>query len=81
MRRGNLVTVALCLVTRNLRNAPNFRITVDPGPGNGLKSVSQIEIDKMVSVPRTRIGAVIGGLDDTTMLKVNHSLAVFTCIT
>lgn len=75
-----LPSVALCLVTSDLRNAPIFRITVDPGPDNGLKNISQIQIDKIVSVPRERVGAVIGHLDDTTMLKVNRSLAVFAGI-
>lgn len=75
-----LPSVALCLVTSELRNAPIFRITVDPGPDNGLQSISQIQIDKILSVPRERVGAVIGRLDDAAMLKVNRSLAVFTGI-
>jgi mRNA interferase MazF len=29
--------IALCLVTSELRNAPIFRITVDPGADNGLQ--------------------------------------------
>lgn len=75
-----LPSVALCLVTSELRNAPIFRITVDPGPENGLRNLSQIQIDKIVSVPRERVGSVIGRLDDATMLKVNRSLAVFAGI-
>ncbi|MBY0270467.1 MAG: type II toxin-antitoxin system PemK/MazF family toxin [Burkholderiales bacterium] len=75
-----LPSVALCLVTSELRNAPIFRITVDPGPDNGLQNISQIQIDKILSVPRERVGAVIGRLDDATMLKVNRSLAVFAGI-
>ncbi len=80
MTWGMVLSVALCLVTSALRNAPIFRITVDPGPGNGLQHVSQIQIDKILSVSRERIGGVIGRLDDATMLKVNRSLAVFTGI-
>lgn len=75
-----LPSVALCLVTSELRNAPIFRITVDPDPDNGLQSISQIQIDKILSVPRERVGSVIGRLDDATMLKVNRSLAVFAGI-
>ena len=69
-----LPSVALCLVTSELRSAPIFRITVDPGPDNGLQNISQIQIDKILSVPRERVGSVIGHLDDATMLKVNRSL-------
>ena len=75
-----LPSVALCLVTSELRNAPIFRITVDPAPDNGLQNISQIQIDKILSVPRDRVGSVIGRLDDATMLKVNRSLAVFAGI-
>lgn len=72
-----LPSVTLCLVTSELRDAPIFRITVDPSPDNGLRRVSQIQVDKVLTVARERIGGTIGRLDDTTMLKVNRSLAVF----
>lgn len=72
-----LPSVTLCLVTSELRAAPIFRITVDPSPENGLRRVSQVEVDKVLTVARARVGASIGRLDDATMLKVNRSLAVF----
>ena len=76
-----LPSVALCLVTSTLRDAPIFRITVDPSAANGLQRVSQIQVDKILTVARERIGGVIGRLDDATLLKVNRSLAVFVGIT
>ena len=72
-----LPSVTLCLVTSELRDAPIFRITVDPSPNNGLRRVSQIQVDKVMTVARERIGRAIGRLDDATMLKVNRSLAAF----
>jgi len=75
-----LPSVTLCLVTSELRDAPIFRITVDPSPGNGLRRVSQVQVDKVLTVARARLGATIGRLDDATMLKVNRSLAVFVGI-
>ena len=71
-----LPSVTLCLVTSELRDAPIFRITADPSPDNGLRRVSQIRVDKVLTVGRERIGGTIGRLDDETMLKVNRSLAV-----
>lgn len=70
-------SVTLCLITSTLRDAPIFRITVDPSAANGLQRVSQIQVDKALTVARERIGGVIGRLDDATLLKVNRSLAVF----
>ena len=72
-----LPSMTLCLVTSELRDAPIFRITVDPSPSNGLRRVSQIQVDKVMTVARERIGRVIGRLDDAALLKVNRSLAVF----
>jgi mRNA interferase MazF len=72
-----LPSVTLCLVTSELRDAPIFRITVDSSPDNGLRRVSQIQVDKVLTVARERIGGTIGRLDDETMLKINRSLAVF----
>lgn len=72
-----LPSVTLCLVTSTLRDAPIFRITVDPSPVNGLRRVSQIQVDKLMTVARERTGQVIGRLDDAALLKVTRSLAVF----
>lgn len=76
----DLPSVTLCLVTSELHHAPIFRITVDPSPENGLRRISQIQVDKAMTVMRERIGGVIGRLDDATMLKFNRSLAVFVGI-
>jgi mRNA interferase MazF len=70
-------SITLCLVTSTLRETPLVRITVDPSPENGLQRISQIQVDKVMTVTRERVGGVIGRLDDATMLKVNRSLAVF----
>ena len=75
-----LPSVTLCLVTSTLRDAPIFRITVDPSSTNGLQRLSQIQVDKIMTVARERVGGVIGQLDDATLLKVNRSLAVFVGI-
>ena len=64
-------------VTSELREAPLFRISVNPNELNGLSKPSQAMVDKPQSIPREKIGAVIGRLDDGTMLAVNRALAVF----
>ena len=75
-----LPSVTLCLVTSDLRNAPILRITVDPSPENGLQRISQVQVDKTMTVARARVGKTIGRLDDATLLKVNRSLAVFLAV-
>jgi len=64
-------------VSRELRTAPLFRVAVNPIELNGLAKPSQVMVDKPPSVARGKVGAVVGHLDDETMLAVNRALAVF----
>ncbi len=70
-------SVAILLVTSELRDAPLFRVSVQPGESNGLSKPSQVMVDKPQSVTREKIGAVIGRLDDETMMSVKRALAIF----
>jgi len=72
---GNLASVVLCLISSHPQDIPAFRILLEPGPGNGLLQRSQIMVDKILTVPRARIGSVIGRLDDETLLRLNRTLA------
>jgi mRNA interferase MazF len=62
-------------ITSYLIDAPLLRI--DVGPGDGLDRPSQIQIDKPHTLPRERIGAVIGHVDPATIRAVNRLLMVF----
>jgi mRNA interferase MazF len=53
-------SVTICPITSDCVDAPLFRLTLPPGSRTGLKSVSQVMIDKIVSVPRPAIIAEIG---------------------
>lgn len=70
-------TLTVLLLTSTLVEAPLLRPTVQPSADNGLQAISQVMIDKAMSVRRDRVGAVIGRLDEETMLSVARSLAVF----
>ena len=64
-------------ITTQLRDAPLFRITVEPSNGNGLSKPSQIMLDKAHTVPREKLSEPFGKLSNELMLRVNQSLAVF----
>ena len=70
-------SVTVLPVTSELRDAPLFRIDVEPSDGNGLRKISAVMVDKPQTVARTRIGSTIGRLDDDSMLAVTRALAVF----
>ena len=70
-------SVTVVPVTSTLVDAPLFRLTVVPSPGNGLRALSQIMIDKVTTVARTRIGQTIGHVEDDLLLQVNRALALW----
>lgn len=72
-----LGSVTICLLTTDILDTPLFRLTIEPSLSNGLQHVSQIMIDKIVTVPRDSIGTRIGSLDRELMVRVDRSLAVF----
>ena len=73
-------SVTLLPVTSTLVDSPLFRLALDPSPGNGLRSLSQIMVDKVTTVRRARIGQTIGHLEDDALLRVSRALALWVGI-
>lgn len=70
-------TITVLPITTEIISAPLFRITIEPTPNNGLHNISQIMVDKIVTVKKEKIGSVFGCLDDEIMIRVSRSLAVW----
>jgi mRNA interferase MazF len=69
--------VTVLPLTSDLADAPLVRLTVQPTPQNGLQKPSQVQINRAVTVARSKVGAVFGTLDAKTMLAASRLLAVF----
>jgi mRNA interferase MazF len=67
-------SVTVCPITSDCVDAPLFRLTLPPGARTGLKKVSQVMIDKIVSVPRAAINAEIGVCDPNEIATVDQGL-------
>jgi mRNA interferase MazF len=74
---AELPAVTVLPVTATLVDAPLLRVAVEPSEENGLMKPSQVMVDKPQTPARNKLGAVIGRLDDATMLTVNRALALF----
>ncbi|MDI1263018.1 MAG: type II toxin-antitoxin system PemK/MazF family toxin [bacterium] len=68
-------SVVVCQLTSDLADAPDFRVTVEPSPENGLRVRSQVMADKPVTVRRERIGQKIGRLGNQDMARLGIALA------
>lgn len=67
-------SVTLCPITSDCVDAPLFRISLPPGERTGLRTTSQIMVDKVVSVPRSAIASEIGGCDSQELGAVEDAL-------
>jgi mRNA interferase MazF len=67
-------SVTLCPITSDCVDAPLFRLTLPPGERTGLRTASQVMVDKIVSVPRAAISAEIGECDARELEAVEDGL-------
>lgn len=70
-------SITICLLTSHITQTPLFRYSVEPHVDNGLSATSQVQVDKIMTVPREKIGAVIGRLTDRQMGEITRLLALW----
>ena len=70
-------SITILPLTTTIIDAPLFRITLDPTRQNGLNRVSQIMVDKVLTLPREKIGKQVGRVADTLMVRVARALALW----
>src|SRR2546423_10444871 len=68
-------SIIVCQMTSELVDAPDFRITIEPGAETGIRIRSQVMADKPVTIRRERIGRKIGQLRAADMTRLNAALA------
>lgn len=67
-------SVTLCPITSDCVDAPLFRVPLPPGERTGLRTPSQIMVDKIVSVPRSSIAEEIGHCTEQELLAAEDAL-------
>jgi mRNA interferase MazF len=70
-------SIMICAFTTDETEAPLFRLPVAPHAGNGLRLLCQLMVDKLTTVPKTKLGERVGRLDDEGMVRLNRAIAVF----
>lgn len=67
-------SVTICPITSDCVDAPLFRLALAPGPRTGLRTMSQIMVDKIVSVPRSAVTGEIGQCDPGELEAIDDGL-------
>jgi mRNA interferase MazF len=70
-------SITICAFTTDDTDAPLFRLPVEPNDRNGLRSVCRLMVDKITTVPKSKLGSRIGRLDDEDILRLNQAVLVF----
>ncbi len=70
-------SVTICPLTGGLHPTPWLRVGISPTPHNGLSIESQMMIDKIATVPRSKLGERIGELDAATEGRMNAAIRQF----
>lgn len=67
-------SVIVCLFTSHEGGAMLSRLQFMPGEENGLQEASDLMVDKIMTVPRTKLGKRIGELTASQMTRVEQAL-------
>ena len=70
-------SITICAFTADPTDAPLFRLAVEPSQSNGLRAVCRLMVDKITTVPKSRIGARVGRLGDEDIVRLNRAVLVF----
>ena len=70
-------SITICAFTTDDTDAPLFRLPVEPNERNGLRVPCRLMVDKVTTIPKSKVGAHIGRLDDEDVLRLNRAVLVF----
>jgi mRNA interferase MazF len=70
-------SITVCAFTTDPTDAPLLRLPVEPTEENGLRAPCRLMVDKITTVPKTKLGSRLGSLDAEAMLRLNRAMVVF----
>lgn len=70
-------SVTVCAFTTEPTEAPLIRLPVEPDEINGLRDRSSLMVDKITTVPRSKLGPRLGRLGDDDMVRLGRAVIVF----
>jgi mRNA interferase MazF len=70
-------SITVCAFTTDATEAPLFRLPVEPSERNGLRAACRLMVDKITTVPTSKLGAQVGRLDDEDIMRLNQAVLVF----
>jgi mRNA interferase MazF len=76
-RFSGTASITVCAFTTDPTEAPLFRLLVAPDDANGLREPCRLMVDKLTTVPKSRLGKRIGKLSADDVQRLNQAVLVF----
>jgi mRNA interferase MazF len=70
-------SITIWVITSDKSEAPLFRIVIQPSDQNGLAAISRLMVDKITTIPKSKLGYCVGHLDAADLVRVNQAMLIF----
>lgn len=70
-------SVTICAFTTDPTDAPLFRLLIQPNETNGRRVACRLMVDKITTVPKSKIGTYVGRLAVEDLVRLNRAVLVF----
>jgi mRNA interferase MazF len=70
-------SITICPFTTYMAAAPLLRLDIEASPENGLRTASQLMIDKITTVSKNKLQRRVGRLSVEDLVRLNRAVLVF----
>ena len=70
-------SVTVCAFTTDPTDAPLIRLLIEADEVTGIRESSRLMVDKITTIPRSKLGERIGQLSGDDMIRLSRALVVF----
>jgi mRNA interferase MazF len=71
------LSITICPLTSTLLDAEPARFAIGPSATNGLQAASHAMVDKVSTVPKSKVRQRLGRLEPNHLMLLNQHIAVF----
>jgi mRNA interferase MazF len=73
----SLDSMTICPITSDPDDLELFRVSLLPSDENGLRQLSHVMADKIITLPKSKLGKRIGVLDADDLRRVETAIMIF----
>lgn len=71
------LSITVCPLTGTLVDASPARFAITPSDANGLRAISHAMVDKIATLPKSKVGRKLGALNSAEVALLNQTITLF----